>query len=108
MRADLLTLAGKPDDALELIRKALRLNPQPAGWYYWVQGIALYMAHQYEAACEVLRLGGNLSQCLAPRFGGQPGAVRQTEEAKPGGRTIHGQQPAFHHQPMGFEPTFAR
>ena len=46
MRADLLTLAGKPHDALELIRKALRLNPQPAGWYYWVQGIAFYMAHQ--------------------------------------------------------------
>jgi TolB-like protein len=56
MLADLYTLAGKPEEALELIRKALRLNPQPAGWYYWVQGIAFYVAHQYEAACEVLRL----------------------------------------------------
>jgi tetratricopeptide (TPR) repeat protein len=56
MCADLYTLAGEPDVALEMIGKALRLNPRPAGWYYFVRGIALYVAGEYEAAREVLSL----------------------------------------------------
>lgn len=55
MRADLLALSGKPAETLDFIQRALRLNPQPAGWYYWVEGIAFYVAGRYEAAVEVLR-----------------------------------------------------
>jgi TolB-like protein len=53
--ADLTIDSGKTADAIEQIRKALRLNPHPPGWYYWVLGQAQYAAHQYEHAVETLR-----------------------------------------------------
>jgi tetratricopeptide (TPR) repeat protein len=40
---------------LEQIRKALRLNPHPASWYYLLLGQAQYAARQYEGAVETLR-----------------------------------------------------
>jgi tetratricopeptide (TPR) repeat protein len=47
--------AGQPVEALEQIRKALRLNPHPPIWYYTLLGQALYADRQYEAAVEALR-----------------------------------------------------
>ena len=38
MRADLTTLSGRPADAIEMVRKALQLNPHPPGMYYWQLG----------------------------------------------------------------------
>ena len=37
------------------MRKALRLNPYPPGWYYWLLGLAQYAAGRYEDAVETLR-----------------------------------------------------
>ena len=37
------------------LRKALRLNPHPPGWYYWLLGLAQYAAGRYEDAIETLR-----------------------------------------------------
>ena len=48
-------LSGRPTDAIEQLRKALRLNPHPTDWYYWALGQAQYAARQYEAAVETLR-----------------------------------------------------
>lgn len=53
--SDLTIDSGEPADAIEQIRKALRLNPHPPGWYYWVLGQAYYAARQYELAVETLR-----------------------------------------------------
>ncbi|MDK1373386.1 MULTISPECIES: adenylate/guanylate cyclase domain-containing protein [unclassified Sinorhizobium] len=55
MRADLIVLAGRPGDAIEHVRKALRLNPHPPGWYYWMLGQAQYASRDYEAAVQTLR-----------------------------------------------------
>ncbi|MCV9996802.1 adenylate/guanylate cyclase domain-containing protein [Pararhizobium sp. YC-54] len=55
MRSDLVTLQGKPADALEYVRKALRLNPHPPGWYYWMLGQAQYALRDYESAVQSLR-----------------------------------------------------
>lgn len=56
MRAEILTFAGRHDAALDLIRRALRFSPQPPGWYYWVLGMTLYGARQYDEAVDTLRL----------------------------------------------------
>ncbi|ABC90920.1 probable adenylate cyclase (possibly two-component response regulator) protein [Rhizobium etli CFN 42] len=53
--SDITVLAGRIDEGLEHARKAFRLNPFPASWYYLALGQAQYAAEQYEAAIETLR-----------------------------------------------------
>ncbi|RWF44724.1 MAG: adenylate cyclase [Mesorhizobium sp.] len=53
--SDITTLAGRVEQGLEHIRKAFRLNPFPASWYYLTLGQAQYAARDYEAAIETLR-----------------------------------------------------
>jgi TolB-like protein len=55
MRADLATLGSRPAEAIDFVRKALRLNPYPPGWYYWQLGQAQYAAEDYEAAVQTFR-----------------------------------------------------
>ncbi len=53
--SDITVLAGRVEEGLEQIRKAFRLNPFPASWYYLTLGQAQYAARDYEAAVETLR-----------------------------------------------------
>ncbi|MBP0582006.1 winged helix-turn-helix domain-containing protein [Labrys sp. LIt4] len=53
--SDISVLAGRVEEGLEQIRKAFRLNPFPASWYYLTLGQAQYAAGYYEAAVETLR-----------------------------------------------------
>lgn len=53
--SDITVLAGHAQEGLEHIRKALRLNPFPASWYYLTLGQAQYAAGEYEAAVETLK-----------------------------------------------------
>ena len=53
--SDIAVLAGRVDEGLEHIRKAFRLNPFPASWYYLTLGQAQYAAGDYAAAVETLR-----------------------------------------------------
>jgi len=53
--SDVSVLRGRPQDALEQIQKALRLNPHPPGRYYWLLGAAQYASRQYESAVATLR-----------------------------------------------------
>ena len=53
--SEFAAFAGRASEAIELIQRALRLNPHPAGWYYWQLGLAHYAACQYEEAIKTLR-----------------------------------------------------
>ncbi|PWK60752.1 winged helix-turn-helix domain-containing tetratricopeptide repeat protein [Aminobacter sp. AP02] len=53
--SDIAVLAGRVEEGLEHIRKAFRLNPFPASWYYLTLGQAQYAHRDYEAAVETLR-----------------------------------------------------
>jgi TolB-like protein/cytochrome c-type biogenesis protein CcmH/NrfG len=53
--SDIAVLAGRVEEGLEHIRKAFRLNPYPASWYYLALGQAQYADGNYEAAAETLR-----------------------------------------------------
>ena len=47
--------AGKPEEAIPVIKKAIRLNPMAPGWYFYNLGTAYAFAGQCEeaiAACE--------------------------------------------------------
>lgn len=53
--SDISILAGRIGEGLDYIRKAFRLNPFPANWYYLVLGQAQYASRDYAAAVETLR-----------------------------------------------------
>ena len=53
--SDITILAGRVGEGLDHIRKAFRLNPFPASWYYLTLGQAQYAAGDYGAAVETLR-----------------------------------------------------
>ncbi|WP_454849957.1 winged helix-turn-helix domain-containing tetratricopeptide repeat protein [Rhizobium binxianense] len=53
--SDIAVLAGRVEEGLDHSRKAFRLNPFPASWYYLTLGQAQYAAGDYEAAVETLR-----------------------------------------------------
>jgi TolB-like protein len=45
---------GKPQGALVACAAALRLNPRPPGWYFWIMGMAQISSGQYEEAVATL------------------------------------------------------
>ncbi len=45
-----LTTAGQPEEAIPVLRKAIRLSPFCPGWYYLSFGIALFSADRFEEA----------------------------------------------------------
>jgi len=53
--SDIAILSGRVEEGLDHIRKAFRLNPFPAAWYYLTLGQAQYAAGDYEAAVKTLR-----------------------------------------------------
>ncbi len=50
--ANALTRVGRPQDAIEQMKQAMRLNPFSPNWYTWFLGLAYYHAGQYEEAIE--------------------------------------------------------
>jgi adenylate cyclase len=53
--ADFKGMTGKPREGLESVAMALRLNPHPPGWYYWVLGYLQVFNGQYADAVATLR-----------------------------------------------------
>jgi Flp pilus assembly protein TadD len=52
--AELHVFLGKPQDALATCAEALRLNPRPPGWYFWILGMAQISSGHYEEAVATL------------------------------------------------------
>ena len=50
-----LTRVGRPQDAIEQMKQAMRLNPFSPNWYAWNLGLAYYHAGQYEEAIVALK-----------------------------------------------------
>ncbi|TIV88993.1 MAG: adenylate/guanylate cyclase domain-containing protein, partial [Mesorhizobium sp.] len=46
---------GRIVEARDMILRAFRLNPHPAGWYFWILGMVHYAAGRYDAAIDTLR-----------------------------------------------------
>jgi adenylate cyclase len=55
-----LSFAGRPEEAIDLMGKARRLNPAAPRWYAWNLGMALYLARRYDDAVAAFRRGSPL------------------------------------------------
>ena len=53
--AEILNLAGKPQEALGLVEKAMRLNPYYPYWYLYHLGLAYAATERYEEAIAALK-----------------------------------------------------
>lgn len=51
---ELQTYLGDPQAALKACAEALRLNPHPPGWYFWIIGAAQISSGRYEEAVATL------------------------------------------------------
>jgi TolB-like protein len=54
LHSELLVNAGRTAEAVEIMQKAMRLNPYPPFWYRWVFGFDLYADGRYEDVVDVL------------------------------------------------------
>ena len=53
--ADISAVQGKAGVALDAMARALRLEPHPPGFYYWIEGFVLYCNRQYDAVVRTMR-----------------------------------------------------
>jgi len=51
----ILNYAGKPEEAIGLVKKAMRLNPMYPAYYLWELGHAYFIIGRYEEAIETLK-----------------------------------------------------
>jgi TolB-like protein/class 3 adenylate cyclase/cytochrome c-type biogenesis protein CcmH/NrfG len=56
---DVLSWAGRPQEAIEYLKKAMRLDPEQSFWYFWFLGHAYFLAGQHEEAIETLKRAVN-------------------------------------------------
>lgn len=82
MTSEIAVYAGRASEAIELIQRALRLNPHPAGWYYWELGLAHYSARQYEEAVKVLRMEATYRSASRRILAASLAQLGRTDEAK--------------------------
>lgn len=107
-QGELLTWLGEPDEGIEWIRKAMRLNPfhPPRFWSHLAR--ALFVAQRYAEAADALqRIAAPDEQQLAlvaachAMLGDGAGAARQTAEVlrrKPGFSVLRDCLPALHYK----------
>ena len=51
----ILNFTGRPEEAIGLVKKAMRLNPMYPAYYLWELGHAYYLMGRYEEAIETLK-----------------------------------------------------
>jgi len=102
--AMVLTSAGRPEEALGLIKKALRLNPLPPNWYFLALGDAQRMLGQYEEAIDAYKKALDRSpDFLLVRIGlaASYSASGRGEEARAAAGEVLRIEPAFSVEAFG-------
>jgi adenylate cyclase len=78
-----LTLAGRANEGIQLIRRAMRLNPFHPDWYWDDLAVALYGARQYDEAAAVnLRLTAHKKPWFHARLAACYFRLGRLEEAR--------------------------
>jgi tetratricopeptide (TPR) repeat protein len=95
IRSELFAYDRPPGTAVEMVRRAMRLNPHPSAWYHWMLGLALYAAGDYTGAVAALsrrETHRTRSRCLLAASLAMAGRV---EEARREAAFFAAADPAF-------------
>jgi TolB-like protein/class 3 adenylate cyclase len=95
MRTDFLVMDGQQQLALDSIARALRLNPRPPAWYYWLKGEAEYASRQYESAVATLRLEATYGTPSRSILAAALAQLGRLEEGRTEGRLFMADYPDF-------------
>jgi tetratricopeptide (TPR) repeat protein len=93
--ADLETLEGRSEAALEAGRNAFRLNPHPPSYYYWLFGWALFAAKRYAEVVELVRHDDARALGSQRLLAGALAQLGCLEEAREVGRQFMREVPNF-------------
>jgi adenylate cyclase len=63
---NILTWAGRPEEGMGWVQKAMRLNPIFPVWYLWALGHAYFLMNQREEAVEVFKRAINVNPNFLP------------------------------------------
>ena len=77
-----LSFGGQPEQGIDLIEKAQRLNPTAPRWYAWNLGMALYIARRYDDAVTAFRKGGPLGDVGYRWLAAAYGQLGREQEAR--------------------------
>jgi TolB-like protein len=93
--ADLETLEGRTEAALQAAHTAFRLNPHPPAHYYWLFGWALYMAKRYEKVVEIVRRDDARALGSQRLLAGALAQLGRLDEAREVGQKFLSEMPSF-------------
>lgn len=87
---------GRPDEGLNWMDKAYRLNPYPPPWYHSTRGTVLYVARRYAEAVAVLkRVAASLEPWDATYLAASYGQLGFVAEVRPLIAKMHSLYPKF-------------
>ena len=91
----LLALRGRPEEGLEWIDAAKRLNPLHPSWYNFSVGIALYSLARYEEAAKAFQRLPNFGPWARARLAACLAQTGQTAEARAEAAAVLEKRPDF-------------
>lgn len=90
-----LATQGKPDEGIERIRTAMRLNPYHPEWYWDDLGVVFYLAGRYADAIEAFNRRAQKGTYVLPRLAAALAQLGRMDEAAAAVAELRTQQPAF-------------
>ena len=86
-------MTRKLKEALDCVAMALRLNPRPPGWYYWILGYLQVANGQYEEAVVTLRREETYRTISRRNLAAALALLGRMEEAHEEARYFHAANP---------------
>lgn len=92
---------GRPQDAVSAAAHALRLNPRPPEWYFWITGTAQVASGQYENAVVTLRREETYRSASRRMLAAALALLGRNSEARAEAKLFLATKPSLAHQHVG-------
>jgi TolB-like protein/Tfp pilus assembly protein PilF len=93
--AALLTFLGNPEEGIDRLREAMRLNPYHPDWYWSDLSLALYATRRYDEAIEALQQMARLGHWQWARLAACYAQLNRMDEAATAAAEVHRLRPGF-------------
>lgn len=93
--AALLTFIGNPEEGIDRLREAMRLNPYHPGWYWSDLSLALYATRRYDEAIEALQQMARLGHWQWARLAACYAQLNRMDEAATAAAEARRLRPGF-------------